>query len=76
MVPPRMPVTPSDSSASTALGHRLRPAPMGVSSGALSWTTTGTPCRCRATAVASPPMPAPAMWMASVDMVITSVVWS
>ena len=36
MVPPRTPVTPSDSSASTALGHRLRPAPTGVNSGALS----------------------------------------
>ena len=51
--------TPSASSARSALGHRLRPAPTSVNSGARSRTSTCQPRWVSAIADASPAIPPP-----------------
>src|SRR6266540_1811106 len=55
--------TPRTRSASSALGLRLRPAPISFSAGDCSQTTISAPCRSSASAAARPPTPPPTMAM-------------
>src|SRR5262249_42527312 len=55
--------TPRTRSASSALGLRLRPAPISFSAGDCSQRIISAPCRSNASAAARPPTPPPTMAM-------------